>query len=73
MDLARSLILIGLLIIAIGIVFIMGDKIPFIGRLPGDIRIEGENTSFYIPVMSCILISLILTGIMNVALWFINR
>ena len=73
MDIGKTLILIGLIIIAIGIVFILGDKIPIIGRLPGDIRIEGERGSFYFPVMSCILISLVLTGILNLVFWVFGR
>ncbi len=69
----KTLILFGLIIIGIGVIFILGDKIPFIGRLPGDIKIEGENTSLYIPVTSCILLSLVLTGILNLVFWIFGR
>ena len=71
-SIGKSLILVGLIITAIGVVFILGDKIPFIGRLPGDIKIEGEQTSFYFPLTSCILISLVLTGILNLVVWFLK-
>ena len=69
----KYLLIIGLVIAAVGAVLILGDRIPFMGRLPGDIRIEGENTSFYIPVTTCILLSLILTGIVNLFLWILRR
>jgi hypothetical protein len=44
-----------------------------LGRLPGDIRIEGENGSFYFPITSSILVSVILTIIINLARRFLNK
>ncbi len=57
----KLFIFIGLLLIVIGIVFIVGNKIPFIGKLPGDIAIEKKNFNFYFPITTCIIISIILS------------
>ena len=57
------LVVVGLLIAAIGLVWLVAPSIPWLGRLPGDISIERENFRFYFPVMTCILVSLLLTGI----------
>jgi len=57
----KIFIYLGLLLIVIGILFIVGPKIPYIGRLPGDIYIKKENFVFYFPLMTCIIISIILS------------
>lgn len=57
----RLLIFIGMFIATIGVLFTFGQKIPGLGRLPGDIHIEGENFSFYFPVATCLLLSLIIS------------
>ncbi len=68
-DFGKIIILIGLLIVVLGIVLIVGNKIPFIGKLPGDIAIERRNYSFYIPVTTCIVISIIFSFI----LWLFSK
>jgi hypothetical protein len=57
----KMLILLGVFIIVIGIFFVIGDKIPWIGRLPGDFIIRKEKFTFYFPLATCILLSIILT------------
>jgi len=57
----KMLIVMGILLIIIGILINTGLKIPWIGRLPGDIAVQRENFSFYFPLTSCIIISIILT------------
>jgi len=57
----KMLILLGVLIIVIGLLLLIGEKIPWIGRLPGDIIIKKEKFTFYFPLATCILISIILT------------
>ncbi len=59
--LGKMLILLGALIIVIGLLLLIGEKIPWIGRLPVDIIIRKEKFSFYFPITTCILISIILT------------
>ncbi|MBX7152416.1 DUF2905 domain-containing protein [bacterium] len=65
----KTLIGIGILIIAIGIALMLSDKIPWLGRLPGDIHIKKENWSFYFPIATSLLISVILSLI----LWIFRR
>jgi hypothetical protein len=60
----KLLILGGILIVIIGIIFLFGDKIPFIGRLPGDIHIKGRNFNFYFPVVTSIILSIIISLIL---------
>ena len=57
----KLLIILGLIIAAIGGLFLLSGKIPWIGRLPGDILIQRRNVTFYFPLATSILISLILT------------
>ena len=59
--LGKLLILLGVLIVVIGLLLILGEKIPWIGRLPGDLIIKREKFSFYFPITTCIIISIILT------------
>ncbi len=57
----KILIVLGIILIITGIGFVLGDKIPFIGKLPGDIIIKKEKFSFYFPITTSIIISIILT------------
>jgi len=59
--LGKMLILLGVFIILIGVLLVIGEKIPWIGRLPGDIIIRKKNFTFYFPIVTSILISIILT------------
>ncbi len=68
-EFGKVLIFIGLLLTIVGFVFILGNKIPFIGRLPGDIAVERKNYSFYFPVSTCIIISVV----MSFVLWFFSK
>ncbi len=68
-DIGRLLIFFGLFIVLIGGLFLLGDKLHFFGRLPGDIIIKRKNFTFYFPLGTSILLSIILSLI----LWLINR
>jgi len=57
----KMLILLGVFIILMGLLLLLGEKIPWIGRLPGDIIIRKKNFTFYFPLVTSILISIILT------------
>jgi len=59
--LGKLLILLGVFIIAIGVLLSVGDKIPWIGKLPGDIIIKKEKFTFYFPITTSIIISIVLT------------
>ena len=73
-NLARFLVIGGILLILIGGGVYVASKfgIP-LGKLPGDIYIEGKNGSFYFPVVTCIVISILLTIILNVITRFFNK
>jgi len=60
-DLARFLIIAGLVLVAVGVVLLLAPKIPWLGRLPGDFTFRRGNFTFYFPLGTCILISVILT------------
>lgn len=57
----RSLMIFGIVILVIGALFTFGGKIPFLGKLPGDISIKKDNFSFYFPITTSIIISIILS------------
>lgn len=57
----KPLIIIGIFLVLMGLFFTFGAKIPWLGRLPGDIIIHKKNFSFYFPVTTCILISVALS------------
>ena len=63
----KYIIIIGLGIIIIGLlVYFLHNKLNWIGRLPGDIRIERDNFRFYFPIVTMILFSLVITLIINI-------
>ncbi|MFT3749725.1 MAG: DUF2905 domain-containing protein [Agriterribacter sp.] len=66
----KYIIIAGIFIIVAGlIIYFFYDKLHWIGRLPGDIRIEKENFRFYFPITTMIIFSIIISGI----LWLIKR
>jgi len=64
----KVLIFFGIILIILGLIFLFIDKIPLLGKLPGDIRIEKKNFVFYFPLTTSIILSLILTIIINIIL-----
>jgi hypothetical protein len=68
-ELGKLLLLGGIVLLIIGAFFVFGGRLPFrLGRLPGDIAYQGKNSSFYFPIVTCIVLSVALTLI----LWVIN-
>ncbi len=53
----------GLLLALVGLILMVGGRIPFLGKLPGDIHIKRENLEFFFPLTTSIVVSLVLTGI----------
>ncbi len=69
-ELGRTLLIIGALLVIVGAALYLGHKLPFrLGRLPGDIVHRGEHTTFYFPVVTCLVVSIALT----LLLWLINH
>ena len=71
--LGRILIIVGGIIVMVGLLFVFGGRIPLLGRLPGDILIKKDGISFYFPIVSFLLLSVILTIIINVVLRLIGK
>jgi hypothetical protein len=73
MDIGRLLIFIGIVLIVVGVAIVFFPKLfSWFGHLPGDIRIEKENTRLIIPITSMIIASVILTLLFNGITWFIS-
>lgn len=71
-QIGKMMILAGLLIAVVGILFMLGGKLPFFGKLPGDIAIHRENVSFYFPLTTSIAISILLTLVFWLISYFRN-
>jgi len=70
MNLGRALIGIGAFLVVLGLLLTFGEKLPLrLGHLPGDIYVKGRHTSFYFPVVTCLLISLLVSAV----LWLLRR
>lgn len=70
MPLGRLLITAGLLLVAAGVLVLLLGRLPIkLGRLPGDIYIQGKNSTFYFPIVTCLLISVVL----SVAMWIFRK
>ncbi len=63
--LARFLMITGALLLGLGALLLLAGKLPFLGRLPGDIYVKRGNFTFYFPLATCILLSLLLTLFLN--------
>jgi hypothetical protein len=70
MGLGRLLITLGVFLVVIGVLISFGGRLPFrLGRLPGDIYVQGKNSSFYFPLVTCLLLSAVLSLVM----WILRR
>ena len=65
----RALLCIGVIIAACGLLLMMTPKVPWLGRLPGDVVIERSGFHFYFPLTSCVLASIVI----SIVLWLIRR
>ena len=68
-EVGRALVVLGAVIVVIGLVLVLFDRVPWIGRLPGDILVRRGNWTFYVPLGTSILLSLVLT----LVLWLVGR
>ena len=66
----RRLISLGLFLVVLGLLFTIGDKLPLrLGRLPGDIYLRGKHGAFYFPIVTCLLVSVVL----SLVIWLFRR
>lgn len=72
-DLGRLLLLIGGAIVVLGAILVVVGRAPFFGRLPGDIAFRRGNTSFYFPIVTCLVLSVALTVVVNLLLLLFRR
>ena len=68
-ELGRALIVLGVVVAVVGVVLVLFDRVPWIGRLPGDIHVQRGHWTFYFPLGTSILLSVVLT----LVLWLIGR
>ena len=69
----KTLIIVGIVIAVLGLLLAFGARIPFLGKLPGDILIRKDGFSFYFPIVSLLLLSALLTLIINLIWRFMGR
>ena len=71
----KMLVFMGLLVVIMGLllIFVPKLKVPFLGKLPGDIVVQREGFSFYFPIVTCIVLSILLTIVLNVAIRLLGR
>jgi hypothetical protein len=60
-EFGKALIVLGIVLVVLGVFFIGKVQVPWLGKLPGDIVIKKENFSFYFPLATCLLVSVVLT------------
>ena len=68
-EIGRVLLIVGGVLVLLGLVLTFGGRVPFLGKLPGDISYRRGNFSFYFPLMTSIVLSLLLTAM----LWLFRR
>ena len=71
--LGRVLLMMGLVLAVVGGLFILGARLPFFGRLPGDISVRWDGGGFFFPIVTCLVVSVLLTIGVNVLLRLLNR
>ena len=70
MPIGRMVIMLGLVLVVVGVLLTFAGRLPFrLGRLPGDIYVQGKNSSFYFPLVTC----LILSAVFSLVMWFFRR
>ena len=68
-QLGRVLVLVGAAILAFGVLLVVADRVPFIGRLPGDITLRGDGWTLYAPLATSIVLSVLLTVVLGLVAW----
>jgi hypothetical protein len=65
----KSLIAFGILLTVVGAIMLFAGKVPWLGRLPGDIQVEGKHYTIYFPIVTCLLLSVLL----SLVFWIVSR
>jgi hypothetical protein len=69
----RALVIAGVVTAVVGLGLMFADRVPFIGRLPGDLRLGGDGWTVYIPIATSIVVSLVLTVALSLFAWLARR
>ena len=67
------LFFLGIVVALTGLAIFFGDKLPFLGKLPGDSQIDSERGSFHFPVVTCLIVSVVLTLVLNLVLRLLQK
>ena len=68
-QLGRVLVLIGAVILGFGVLLVVADRVPLIGRLPGDLALRGDGWTIYAPLATSIVLSVLLTAVLSLVAW----
>jgi hypothetical protein len=71
-SIGKMLIVCGVVTVVIGVILILMGKVPFLGKLPGDIHIQKKDFGFYFPLGTCIVVSIVLSLLLSVIFIFLN-
>lgn len=69
----KILLIVGGIIVILGLILVFSQHVPFLGKLPGDVFIKREGFSFYFPIVTMLVLSIVITIIVNVILYFMNK
>ena len=69
----KILLIVGGIIVILGLILIFSHNVPFLGKLPGDIFVKRDGFCFYFPIVTFLILSLLITIIVNVILYFLHR
>lgn len=69
----RALVIAGVVILVVGLALTFADRVPFIGRLPGDLTVRGDGWTVYAPIATSIVVSLVLTAALSLFAWLARR
>ena len=65
-ELGRILIVFGIVLVVLGAVFLVAPRVPFLGRLPGDFVLHRDHATIYVPLATCLVLSLVISILLNV-------
>ena len=65
-ELGRILIVFGIVLVLLGAVFLVAPRVPFLGRLPGDFVLQRDHATIYVPLATCLVLSLVISILLNV-------
>jgi len=65
----RLLVLVGAVVLFLGLLLVVADRVPLVGRLPGDITVRGDGWTLYAPLATSIVLSVVLTLVLGVVAW----